>query len=1021
MPPADSKMYKTIFDECDMYELIESGVEKYQSLGKVIVTGDLNGRTSKEIDYIIPDHYINPGLESVPNANQIIRKNMDQILDTQGKRIIQLCKSSNLLICNGRLHNDTDGLFTFTNINGNSTVDYLLMNINDFKHVTDFYVSLPTDLSDHNAINICLQTKRSTTDARDNVNSINENYMYLQYDETLSETYRNILLDNINTLEQLTDGISRGNIDATVGQFTTFIHDTAFNTFGKTRTRINRPENNPHSSTQKYKTSKPWFDKKCIDARKEFNSARNTYLRNKTHENKNSFLNKRRMYINIKRCSKRKYLRQEGNRLNNLAKNNPKSFWKSIKSQYKQRNTSPDVNINDLYEHFSNLYDNRQVNDNSSNEQHNEDINIYDEDLDTTITEIEVKHAILSQSNGKSPGTDQLIPELFKSSCDIITPFLTKLYNTIFTSGNYPNSWGEGIIVPIFKGGAHEAKNFRGITLNNILSKIYSKILVSRITRWSEKHKKVIDNQFGFQKNKSTIDCIFILHSMISKTISSKRKLYTAFLDWEKMFDRIDRLLLWRKLLDNGVSSKFTKALKSMYDNVRSFVKYNTEKSEFISSNIGVKQGDPSSSILCLFFLNDILNNINTNQEGILNVEDEKLCLLLFADDAVVFAHDPITLQSILNDIEHYCNTYGLKININKTKIMIFENGRTTNHDFYLYNTRLEIVSSFKYLGIYLFKNGNWSRTQKHISQQALFSLHNLFTVLNQTDLITSQKIELFNTLIEPILNYGSEIWGHHPAPEIESILNKFCRKILSVKRSTNIDALHGELGSFPMSLRRQLNMIKYWLKIIYSPENSLLYKTYKTLKIDLDANNTYNKNNWAYHIKTLLETCGLNYLWINQFNILINFQTIKTRLIDIYKQRWYASINNSSRLDTYSLIKHEFILENYLNDIRETNLRIGLTRLRLSSHDLNIEKGRHQNIDRRQRYCTNCNLHQIETEYHFILICPKYADLRTRYIKRYFYTWPTTNKFTQLFTTKSKITTQNLARFIFNANKIRN
>jgi len=98
------------------------------------------------------------------------------------------------------------------------------------------------------------------------------------------------------------------------------------------------------------------------------------------------------------------------------------------------------------------------------------------------------------------------------------------------------------------------------------------------------------------------------------------------------------------------------------------------------------------------FFLNDILDNINSDLDGILTIDDEKLFLLLFADDAVVFSQDPKTLQSILNDIENYCISCGLKLNTNKTRIMIFEAGRPTHYDFYIYNKRIDIVESFKYI-----------------------------------------------------------------------------------------------------------------------------------------------------------------------------------------------------------------------------------------------------------------------------------------------------------------------------------
>ena len=75
------------------------------------------------------------------------------------------------------------------------------------------------------------------------------------------------------------------------------------------------------------------------------------------------------------------------------------------------------------------------------------------------------------------------------------------------------------------------------------------------------------------------------------------------------MFDRIDRVMLWQKLMRANVSTKIIKALKSMYTIVKSVIRYKNTNSEAISSFIGVKQGDPASSILCLFFLNDIIKN----------------------------------------------------------------------------------------------------------------------------------------------------------------------------------------------------------------------------------------------------------------------------------------------------------------------------------------------------------------------------------------------------------------------------
>ena len=111
--------------------------------------------------------------------------------------------------------------------------------------------------------------------------------------------------------------------------------------------------------------------------------------------------------------------------------------------------------------------------------------------------------------------------------------------------------------------------------------------------------------------------------------------------------------------------------------------------------------------------------------------------------------------------------------------------------------------------------------------------------------------------------------------------------------------------------------------------------------------------------------------MWQNQFNMLINFETIKSRILDIHQQSWYSAINNSSRLETYPLLKHDFIFEPYLDYIKEKRFRIAMTRFRTSSHDIFIEKGRHLNIERNQRTCNMCTGNMIENEFHFFTFMP--------------------------------------------------
>ena len=139
-----------------------------------------------------------------------------------------------------------------------------------------------------------------------------------------------------------------------------------------------------------------------------------------------------------------------------------------------------------------------------------------------------------------------------------------------------------------------------------------------------------------------------------------------------------------------------------------------------------------------------------------------------------------------------------------------------------------------------------------------------------------------------------------------------------------------------------------------------------------------------------------------------------------MYSQKWYADINNSSRLQSYCIYKHDFKQEKYLDDILETKYRIALSRFRTSSHSLFIETGRYDNTARTERLCKTCNTNQVEDEYHFLLLCPAYRELRRKYFKPYFCHWPTINKFEALMSATTKKAISKLAHFIYFASKLR-
>ena len=81
--------------------------------------------------------------------------------------------------------------------------------------------------------------------------------------------------------------------------------------------------------------------------------------------------------------------------------------------------------------------------------------------------------------------------------------------------------------------------------------------------------------------------------------------------------------------------------------------------------------------------------------------------------------------------------------------------------------------------------------------------MHRLFSVFNNYEFKTSEKCKLFDVLVSPVLNYSCEIWGLNEAKDVEQIHTKFLRKILCVKKSTNLCGLYGELGRVPLAIMR--------------------------------------------------------------------------------------------------------------------------------------------------------------------------------------------------------------------------
>ena len=174
----------------------------------------------------------------------------------------------------------------------------------------------------------------------------------------------------------------------------------------------------------------------------------------------------------------------------------------------------------------------------------------------------------------------------------------------------------------------------------------------------------------------------------------------------------------------------------------------------------------------------------------------------MFADDLVIFPETVVGLQTQLNSLEVYCKEWSLKINVQKTKIVIIRNGGKLYDNEKLYinnNTEIEVVNKFTYLGLCFYYNGKFTEAEKQLAVQGHKAVFSLNKYINGLLLNIKTLLSLFDSYICSILNYASAIWGSHEGQNVEKVQLDFCKKMLGVKRTTCIIMIYSELGLVPL------------------------------------------------------------------------------------------------------------------------------------------------------------------------------------------------------------------------------
>ncbi|XP_045215299.2 uncharacterized protein LOC123565496 [Mercenaria mercenaria] len=200
-----------------------------------------------------------------------------------------------------------------------------------------------------------------------------------------------------------------------------------------------------------------------------------------------------------------------------------------------------------------------------------------DETLNNNISVQEVRKAIFKAKSGKSLGFDGFPYEIFKN--DTFVSYLHVLFNVCFNSGKISSDWGKCIVNPTPKSSTNDIRDpmsYRGISLSPTVYKLYSSVLSDTLSLWAESNEKLVDEQNGFRKKRSTVDHLSSVTNLIETRIKHKMSTFAAFIDFRKAYDSVHRGRLWRKLGSTGIHGKMHGAIKSLYDCISSCVKVQT-------------------------------------------------------------------------------------------------------------------------------------------------------------------------------------------------------------------------------------------------------------------------------------------------------------------------------------------------------------------------------------------------------------------------------------------------------------
>ena len=501
----------------------------------------------------------------------------------------------------------------------------------------------------------------------------------------------------------------------------------------------------------------------------------------------------------------------------------------------------------------------------------------------------EVTNAICSLPHRKAAGPDGIDNEHLIFGGPMVSVCLTLIFNSILLCRYIPECFRHAYVIPILKSHNKDPSNpsnYRGISLLSAISKVFEKLLLSRLHDLTESLNPL---QGGFRSGYSCLHTAFILQEAIASQREKKKKVYVAFLDAKKAFDTVWHTGLMVKLHQKKIPLYIWHMLNYWYCNSSALVRWNNKSSRPFPIKQGVRQGAILSPLLYSVYVDNLLDTLTSSGCGV-QIESIYCGAPMYADDLALIADSVADLQSMLHIVSSYASLWRYEFNAQKSSVLVLgespssrQTARAKRH-WHIQGFAVQEQDNQKHLGILQSVSfSTVTRTVERCSagRSAFYALNAIGSRFGCLHPLTS--FHLYRSLCIPIMLYGCELWSvtKTEISILERVHHKILRTIQGLPTRCRTSAVHSLLGAtclYDVIQQRQLTFVNSFSAMasdalprmifsarVQSTANKGSIPVWSTLLQSLDLpdlsqlmDSPWSRKSWKKFVKCLLKTNSL-------------------------------------------------------------------------------------------------------------------------------------------------------------------